>query len=282
MTAALQPRRAETPDAGVIEEARARQRRHRAFAAATMLAAVAVAALLFAFVGGGGGSHAAGHGHSAGVPSAKVAKAPSSSCLSSGRNLQGPPSKSLLSILGVLRRPATPADSLGQALAGTGITRDVFANYVRRTQTVNGSPYYIYPAIVGGCGLETEREGIMTLATKIDLGHGIIGADGGGGSSAAEIEQGKTVATGPPGSATSTTVTMVVPDGVASIALSFPAGRASGYSPKISPPFTITRRPLGNELVVTIPRSHLPESVPGLRMIWRAPDGQVVRRFNRL
>ena len=196
--------------------------------------------------------------------------------------MQGPPSKSLLSILGVLRRPATAADTIRQQLAGRGLTRDVFVRYVRRTQVINGSPYYIYPAIVGGCGVESQREGIMELATHIDLGAGVFGGTGGGGGTAADIEQGRTVGTGPPGSATSTTITMIVPDGVANVTVHFPAGRASGYSPKISPPFTTSSRPVGNELVLRIPRSNIPESVPGLRMIWRAADGHIFKTFNRL
>jgi hypothetical protein len=283
MTVTVEPPPLETPDAGVIEEARARQRRHRAFAGATT-AALAIAALLFAFLGGGdgGGSHRAAAPSPAGGSSGKTARSSSTSCLSSGRTLQGPPSKSLLSILGVLRRPATAADSIPGELAGRGLTRDVFVRYVRRTRVIDGSPYYIYPAIVGGCGVEKEHEGIIELATHIDLGAGAIGGIGGGGGNAADIEQARTVGSGPPGSATSTTITMIVPDGVANVTLHFPAGRASGYSAKISPPFTILSRPVGNELVLRIPRSHIPESVPGLRMIWRAADGRTVKRFNRL
>ncbi len=282
MTIALEPPPVKTPEDGVIEEARARQRRHRALAAAATVAGLAIAALLFAFVGGGGGSHGAGAVASAGGPSAKTARSSSTSCLSSGRTLQGPPSKSLLSILGVLRRPATAADAIPQQLAGQGLTRDVFVHYIRRTRVIDGSPYYIYPAIVGGCGVERQREGIMELATHIDLGGGAIGGTGGGGANAAAIEQGRSVGSGPPGSATSTTITMIVPDGVANVTLHFPAGRASGYSPKISPPVTISSKPVGNELVVRIPRSHIPESDPGLRMIWRAGNGRILKTFDRL
>jgi|ERR1039458_5575671 hypothetical protein len=282
MTITLEPPSVETPEDGVIEEARARQRRHRALAGAASIAAFVIAALFFAFVGGGGGSHGAGAASPAGGSSAKTARSSSTSCLSSGRTLQGPPSKSLLSILGVLRRPATVADAIPQQLAGRGLTRDVFVHYIRRTRVIDGSPYYIYPAIVGGCGVEKEREGIMELATHIDLGGGTIGGTGGGGGNAADIEQARSVGSGPPGSATSTTITMIVPDGVANVTLHFPAGRASGYSPKISPPFTISSKPVGNELVVRIPRSNIPESDPGLRMIWRAGNGHIIKTFDRL
>ena len=280
MTLTVEPPPHMKPDAGVIEEARARQRRHRGIAGAVAIA-LAVAALLFAFAGGGGGAHGAGTRVPAGGSSATAPRSSSASCLSSGRALQSPPSRSLLSILGVLRRPATAADSPAQELAGSGLTRDVFARYIRRTQVIDGSPYYIYPAIIGGCGVESEREGIMTLETNIDLGHGLLGGGGGGGYTAADIEQGSTVSTGPPGSATSTTITMVLPDGVASVRLHLPAGQASGYSPKISPPFTITRPVIGNELVVGVPRSGGFEGERGLRMTWLAPDGRVLRRFSR-
>jgi len=277
-----QPPPLDSPDAGVIEEARARQRRQRGLAGAATIAAVTIAALLFAFGGGGNGLRGRVAPLPAGAPSANGARSSSASCLSRGKALEGPPSKSLLSILGVLRRPATAADSLGKQLVARGLTRDVFVNYVRRTQVVGESPYYVFPAIIGGCGVESEREGIADLETNINLGGGTIGGRGGGGYTAADIEQAKTAGTGPPGSATSTTITMIVPDGVASVTLHYPAGRASGYRPRISPPFTITRRVLNNELVVTVPRSGGPESISGIRMTWRAANGHVVRTFKRL
>ena len=282
MTTTVQPASVQTPEDGVIEEARARQRRHRARGGAATIAAVAIAALLFAFVGGGGGSHGVGAASPAGGSSAKTARSSSTSCLSSGRTLQGPPSKSLLAILGVLRRPATAADAIPQQLAGRGLTRDVFIRYVRRTRVIDGSPYYIYPAIVGGCGVEKKREGVMELATHIDLGGGTIGGTGGGGATATEIEQGHDVGTGPPGSSTSATVTMIVPDGVASVTLRYPAGRASGYSKKISPPITITTAPVNNLVVVSVPRSAGGGPIWTPTMIWRAADGHIIKAFHRL
>lgn len=52
MTATLQPPPAETPDAGVIEEARARQRAHRR-AAGAAVTVLAVAVILLVSIGGG-------------------------------------------------------------------------------------------------------------------------------------------------------------------------------------------------------------------------------------
>jgi hypothetical protein len=284
MTTAIEPLQLLTPDAGVIEEARARQRRQRGMAGAVALAAIALAAVLLAFVGGGGGSHPARAPMPAGHPPSKAARLSEASCLArDGRALRGAPSRSLLSILGVLRRPASATDALPQGFVGHGLVRDVFVHYIRRTRVIDGGSYYIFPAIIGGCGVEKAREGMMDLATHISLGAGIVGGAGGGGATAADIEQGKDAGTGPPGSSTRATITMIVPDGVAVVTLRYPAGRASGYSPRISPPVTITSAPVNNELVVSVPRSAGggPIRRPTV-MIWRAADGHVIRTFHRL
>ncbi len=67
-TPKVQPPAVATPDAGVIEDARARQRRHRMGGAA--LVALAVAALLGYSLAGGGGGAAGGSAHAASVPRA--------------------------------------------------------------------------------------------------------------------------------------------------------------------------------------------------------------------
>jgi hypothetical protein len=142
---------------------------------------------------------------------------------------------------------------------------------------IGGSPYYVYPAVFGGCGTgERPHEGIGELATHVNLGGGAIGGTGGGGATAAAIERGQDAGSGPPGSSTSATITMVVPDGVAKVTLRYPAGRASGYSPKISPPFTITTAPVENLLVVRVPRSN---PLQQGAMIWRAADGHTIKTF---
>ncbi len=156
----------------------------------------------------------------------------------------------------------------------------MFVHYIRRARVVDGSPYYVYPAILGDCGTgEKPHQGIMELATNVNLGGGSIGGTGGGGATAADIEQGRDAGSGPPGSSTSATLTMLVPDGVASVTLRYPAGRASGYSPKISPPFTITTAPVENLVVATVPRS---SPLQQGTMVWRAANGRVIRTFNGL
>ena len=189
---------------------------------------------------------------------------------------EGKPERSLLSILGVLRRSATPADRLPPGVSGAGI---VFSRYVRRTRVIGESSYYLYP-VIQGC--RPGHEGIGNTALEVNIGHGLLGGVGGGGADASQIEQGEAVSTGPPGSDTSATITMVVPDPVASVTLRYPAGRASGYSPKISPPFTATAAPIGNELIVAVPRSAGGGPIWKPTMIWRAADGRVIRVFHRL
>jgi hypothetical protein len=206
-----------------------------------------------------------------------------------GKRLPGAPSQSLLSILGVLRSRATPADvlppSIETNLLRGGAGRDIYVRYIRRARVIAGSSYYIYPVLIARCG-QLAHEGIMDLATHIDLGNGTFGSDGGGGATAAAIEQGQGVGTGPPGISghpgTSGTIDMVVPDGVASVTLRYPAGRASGYSPKISPAFAVTTSPVRNLLIVSVPRSSGGEAIQRVTMIWRATDGHVIKTFSRL
>ena len=265
------------PDAGVIEEARARQRRHRGLAVAGVIAAGVIAALLLGFAGGGRESGPGRGALPAGRLPSTAARSSSTAC--GGGMLPGVPSRSLLSILGVLRRPATAADAGSGIMAG-GFISGVFVHYIRLARVVGGSPYYLYPGIVGGCGTgEAPHQGIMELARNVDLGHGLIGGTGGGGATAAAIEQGRDASSGPPGSSTSSTVTLVVPDGVAKVTLRYPAGRASGYSPKISPAFTLTSAPVGNLVVLTLPRSN---PLQQGTMIWRTADGRVLRTFHGL
>lgn len=278
MSVTVTPPPKDPPEAGVIEEARARQRRHRGIGAAGVLAAAAIAALLSGFTGGGKGPHPGSAAVRAGRLPSKIARSSPAACGQSGAR-QGAPSRSLLSILGVLRRPATTADA-GSGIAARGFVSAVFAHYIRLARVVDGSPYYLYPGIVGGCGTgEAPHEGIMELAKNIELGHGLLGGSGGGGATAAAIEQGRDAGSGPPGSATSSTITMVVPDGVAKVTLRYPAGRASGYSPKISPAFTINTAPVGNLVVVTLPRSN---PLQKGTIIWRSASGRVIKTFDGL
>ncbi len=268
------------PDAGVIEEARARSRRRRGTAVALTLSAAVIAVILLGF-GGGGAARPGSTSMPSGRAPSQTARLSPTTCPSVSKALHGAPSRSLLSILGVLRRPATAADAVPRSFVLQGVGGDAFVHYIRRTRVVRGSPYYIYPAILGGCGGQAHQ-GMMNLATNIDLGAGTMGGTGGGGATAAEIGQGRAAETGPPGSSTSATITMIVPDGVANVTLRYPAGRASGYSPKISPPVTLKAPVVNNEVVVRVPRSSGGSTIQAVTMTWRAADGHVIKTFNTL
>jgi hypothetical protein len=61
----------------------------------------------------------------------------------------------MLSVLGVLRRPATPADRLPAALysdgrpVGVGGLSKVYGRYIRRARVADGIAYYIIPGVLG-------------------------------------------------------------------------------------------------------------------------------------
>jgi hypothetical protein len=276
MTTTLERPPAETPHAGVIEEARAIQRRQRRAVATAALATGLTAALLINAAGGGQSHRASVRGPGTAHPLTASRVQPASCRRTVRRLLQGPPSKSLLSILGVLRRPASSADQVPLRLQRLGAAGNAFVHYVRRTRSIGGASYYIYPAVISGCGTHA-RQGMMHLDANVEREGS---ATDGGGASAAAIEQGKDIATGPPGSPTSSTLTMLVPDGVATVRVSLPAGPASGYSAKISPAVTITTTPSGNEVIARLPRSIGGGAIRRGKITWIAADGRVLRAFD--
>jgi hypothetical protein len=74
---------------------------------------------------------------------------------------------------------------------------------------------------------------------------------------------------------------MVVPDGVAHVTLHFPAGPANGFHKNIiSPAVTVTTSPVGNVVVVRVPRSG--GTIGRATMTWRAANGHIIKTFNRL
>jgi hypothetical protein len=69
------------------------------------------------------------------------------------------PSQALLSILGVLRRPATPADNLARTQLDTGA--EIYAGYIRRALHAAGTTYYIY--VEHDDGAEYPSDHCLTL-----------------------------------------------------------------------------------------------------------------------
>jgi hypothetical protein len=265
-----EPPPVEALDAGVIEEARARQRLHRSVAAAAVIAAAGIAALVIGFAGGGGSSHGAKGSLRPGRPPSTGARTSFAACLSRpaiGKPLYGKPSESLLSILGVLRRPAAPPDALPanakKFVIGGPSSGDVYVNYIRRARVIAGVSYWVFPEVRDFCG----RKGPPTMGLWQSNG------SGGGMGTAATIEQGdRGVGTG---SFTHTTIAMLIPDGVSTVTLHYPAGIIGGFNRHHVPAATITTNVVGNLVVVTVPRGGNREAEPD-PMIWRNANGRIV------
>jgi hypothetical protein len=81
-------------------------------------------------------------------------------------------------------------------------------------------------------------------------------------------------------SGTGTVLSGVVPDGVASVTLHFPA-RVGGANP--APPLSVTARPVENVFVVRLRRSVIPQPFGGTTpdsIAWRAVNGTVIRTIH--
>jgi len=258
---------------GVLNDARARRRRRRI----RITAVVAVAAVTTVALGllVGRGTPASRTGPSKTAPLLVVGCA-------SKTTTTGTPSGSLLAILGVLRRPATPVDALPVRLTRNPLGgAQIFINYVRRARVVTGGTYYIYPLRATTCGRADTRGDSVALT---DVTH--CGASGAsetfGGATASQLESGDMLAYGGGCSRSLDTslVTGVLPDGVATVALHYRAGRVGGYSRKLAPAATITTTVVDNVIVFTVPRGG-GNGHSWSTMTWRAANGHVIKTFTR-
>ena len=77
------------------------------------------------------------------------------------------------------------------------------------------------------------------------------------------------------------TIVGLVPDGVATVTLRYPAGKIGGFDRNHAPAFALTTNVLGNVLVAMIPRGGNRLMAP-MTMIWRAANGTVIKTFDRL
>jgi hypothetical protein len=203
-----------------------------------------------------------------------------------------------VSILGVLRRPATAADRPPPTRGN--LTEGAYLPLFRRARTVDGATYYIWPEvwpIRGAAALHNrcvaaERAALRRERLPINLRSAALrdaatffaapvlypGICLGAvhvrvppphlvgrffnfsecGATAAEIEQGGILGSG------AGAVTAVVPDGVASVTLRYKDGRA------------FTQRIVGNVLAIHV----APERGSFYQAaIWRAADGSLIKTF---
>ncbi|HEX4035770.1 MAG TPA: hypothetical protein VHX66_15100 [Solirubrobacteraceae bacterium] len=269
------------PEAGVIEEGRARQRRHRSAGGVAVLAA-AIATTLLVSGGLGGGGAPQPTQPTAGPPASHGQRTALTACVqrgARGKALQGTPSKSLLAILGVLRRPATPADALPAAIERSFLSEriggGIFVKYIRRARVIGPIGVWVYPMTIRPCNGAAEA-GMAEYRAPLVFP---AGGEGGGVGTAAQIAGGR-------GFGSSSTfglsrVTMLVPDGVASVVLHYPAGKIGGFDRHRGRAVTLAATVVGNVMVVAIPRNGMRLLAP-MTMTWRAASGAVVKTFNSL
>ncbi len=236
------------------------------------------------------------------------------------RTTQDAPSQAVLDLLAPLRRPATAEDlpTGGSALRGFGET---YVNYVRQATAANGQRFEIIVArtptpfvrLPDSCleSSETELRHLLTgkprairsvaLGVFADLkaqqkranaqppvqdgiflftrNRGGGGGGGGGGNAAQFAKQGNFTSSGSRGRST---LSGLVPDGVASITLQYPkrVDRGRYFAPTIYPSaFERTVRVQQNVVSLRVPRG-AGDAFPE-RMVWRDAAGKALRVVRR-
>jgi hypothetical protein len=177
------------------------------------------------------------------------------------------PSTTLLSAIGVLRRPKTTSDVLpplgpGAPSFGRALGEGIYVNYVRLARVVAGTSFYVVP-VAKGTGLHcTTHEGVGLVTTNA------IGTGAGGVETVSELRSkglgasdwldGNGVEYG------------IVPDGVAKVTLRYP-GRPRRHS-------SVTVPVIENVFVANVPHAlpgHRVSVEPSL-VVWRAKNGRTL------
>jgi hypothetical protein len=220
---------------------------------------------------------------------------------------EGSPSERLLSILGVLRRPATPQDQLPARRAGRAYppgVQNIYVHYIRLARVKNGVSYYIVPAGRVGVGERTSarcyaeqvaalrselpripaalRASTLTLQTQLIAQRrrnekqrpheGICvetrsRAEGGGSCGDSASDIERRGTIQTDGPI----VSGVVPDGVATVTFQYPASK--GLSA-----LTVATDVVGNVFAVSIARAnggHFPPTI-----IWRSAQGNIIKTIS--
>jgi hypothetical protein len=207
------------------------------------------------------------------------------------------PRQQLIDVLGILRRPQTPADrpqgilsqlsqtALPAWLGGPDLPLVRYA-----TTTPWGEKLYFVP-IEPATPAELEsfarrqrlpEPQVAALAGRRGETLGVFSTGGGGGAGdAAAIEAGHGIGTSGGGGIRGTRVTLVVPDGVARVKFVLPRQpNPLQYGAPIYPhSLTVTAPVHGNVAAVQLPRT-IPEGP--FPMIWYAADGHLIKRIGNL
>jgi hypothetical protein len=216
---------------------------------------------------------------------------------------QGAPSEALRLALGVLRRPRAPTDRLPRYLREYG-PRGVYVDYVRRARVRSGVSYYVVPVAVISQhpGLSTGCYAAIQAAFRAELPHmparlrkptkvlldyliardRRLAAEGAGqgvcllfagpsssggtcGAGAEEIRQSGLISS-------YGWVSGVVPDGVATVTVTYRASSGQGSR-------AVSSNVIGNVFAVPVKPSQLSTFAQTPATIWRSADGTVVKKM---
>jgi hypothetical protein len=175
----------------------------------------------------------------------------------------------LIDILGVLRRPQTPADLriLSQLMHLPPFMGTPDRSLVRFASTTPwGEKLYFVPTTG-----RRDGEQLSLFSTQ----------GGGGAGDAKSIEAGQGIGTQGGSGIRGTRVTLVVPDGVAWVSFVFPRQPQPGQfgAPVYPHSLTVPTVVHGNVAAVQVDRQVFPSTFP---MIWYAADGHVLKRIGDL
>jgi hypothetical protein len=214
----------------------------------------------------------------------------------------GTPTASLLSTLGVLRRPQAATDTLPH----TGPSRpgNIYRRYVRRARGAFGAAYYVIPtfttvrADAARCvallqaqfghelarvptALKTAFREQFELLLAQDRPHDLVylfalGPKGSGWAfdvTAAQVQQGNALSTNP----VSPAIYGLVPDGVANVTLQVLAIPSHGGAARI---VVVNASVVSNVIVANPPRGY--KSFGAVRTwVWHATDGRAIKTITK-
>jgi hypothetical protein len=224
--------------------------------------------------------------------------------------LHGRPPATLMSMLGVLRRPATPADTLDIPHTSRPLlpqqATDIYIDYNRRARVKDGVSYYLTPVgrivspalFSARCAAEQKTvlrsdlpqipaaQRASTLALQARLlpifMHGGQAPSGAGVcitdmnamfSGSGACESAVQIAKGAPAYSDGSTLIGLAPDGVASVSLHYSS--AHGL-----PAATVTTDVVANLYAVAIPRVSDPNGGFPSDITWRSASGQVIKTIS--
>ena len=205
--------------------------------------------------------------------------ASAASCPKPPAKVTGSPPARFLSILGVLRQPGNAAGELPPGVLSS--ERGLYVDSVRFARAAFGRDWYIW---ITGAAARPRGHG-----HSCDRSAGVafwgIGGRGGGGTSGATAAQIEThgmwmsIGGGTGADPARTLFAGVVPDGVATVTLHYPAGKLGGFSRRHGLALTVTGHAVNNVVVISVERAGA-QAIRTVTTTWRAADGAAIRIFH--